>query len=337
MMNKLCSAVILPLLLFPFFTGCGGRQEVKTQRPDNQPTKADKMNEVLLKSSINQNVDPSADYVIGPDDLLEIEVFQADELKRTARVSSKGFISMPLIGQIKAKGLTAVQLEEEIAKGYENYLKEPVVNIYLKEYKAQRISVIGSVKMPQVYVVVGQKYLLDMLTLAGGIAPDAGTICYILRPVNTEKAGMSKTETLVVDLKDLLEKGNLTLNIPVFSGDVINVPKGGVFFMDGAVERPGVYQLAGKTTLMEAIVMAGGTRFEAIKSEVKVLKSKGDGTRDFITVDYESIQTGQREDVFIDPNDLVIVPKNGFKSFLVGIGNIFGAAINTGAGSVTVK
>jgi polysaccharide export outer membrane protein len=337
-MKKLSLIALCMALLS--LTGCGGRQEVRSQKPDiqsTQNTKSEKMNDLLLKTAINQNVDPNADYIIGSDDLLEIEVYQAEELKRTTRVSSKGYIGMPLIGQIKAKGLTAAQLEEEIAKRLDKYMEEPVVNVYLKEYKAQRISVIGAVKMPQVYVVTGQKYLLDMLTLAGGIAGDAGTICYILRPVNNGQTGMSKTETLVVDLKDLLEKGNLTLNIPVFSGDVINVPKGGVFFVDGAVEKPGVYQLAGNTTLMEAIIMAGGMKFEAIKSEVQVLKNKGDGTRDLITIDYEAIKNGQREDIFIDLNDLIIVPKNGFKSFLVGIGTIFSGAVNLGGGSLGVR
>ncbi|MCL5023283.1 MAG: polysaccharide export protein [Nitrospirae bacterium] len=338
-MKRIYLPAVCVLLLSLFIAGCGGSREVNAQRIDSEvsgDSKAAQLNALMLNSAMTQGVDPHADYVIGADDLLDIDVFQADELKRTVRVSSQGYIGLPLIGQIKAKGLTPVQLEKEMSERLGKYMQEPLVSVYVKEYKAQKIGVIGAVTSPQVYAVTGQRYLLEMLSMAGGLSRDAGTICYVLRPVNSEQPGASGTETLVVDLSELLEKGNMALNIPVFGGDVINVPKGGVVFVDGAVERPGVYQMAGKTTLVQAVVMAGGMKFEATKSEVLVYRDRGDNTREIIHTDYEAIKDGGKDDLVLKQNDIVVVPSNGFRSFLTGIGTVFRGAVGVGGGSVGV-
>jgi len=88
---------------------------------------------------------------------------------------------LPLVDKIEAGGLTVSELETVIAKKLEKYVKEPVVSVFVKEYRSQQISVLGSVKDPRVYYATGQKYLLDMLSLAGGLKPDAGSVCIIQR------------------------------------------------------------------------------------------------------------------------------------------------------------
>jgi polysaccharide export outer membrane protein len=336
-MKKFSITCLLAAVLTCILCACGGSRAVNTQQteaPKANDSRADKLNAMILSAAMTGKVDANADYVIGPEDLLDIEVFQAEELKRTVRVSSQGYIGLPLVGQVKAKGLTPAQLEQEIVRGYAKFVQEPLVSVYVREYKAQKIAVMGSVRAPQVYAVTGQRYLLDMITMAGGLAGEAGNICYILRPLNTEKGEVSKTETLVVDLSELLEKGNMALNLPVFGGDVVNVPKGGVVFVDGAVERPGVYQMSAKTTLLQAIIMAGGTRFEALKSEVIVYRDKGDGARESISVDYDAIRNNEKDDMLLKQNDLVVVPSSGIKSFLRFFSGTLGAA--SGVGSIGV-
>jgi polysaccharide export outer membrane protein len=309
------------MFLFLLVTGCGGGREVSVRQLDVQMTRAskpDKLNALLFNSSMMQNVDPNADYVIGSEDLLDIDVFQAEELRRTVRVSSQGYIGLPLIGQVKAKGLTPVQLEAELVQKLDRYMEEPLVSVYVKEYKAQKIGVVGAVTNPQVYAVTGQRYLLEMLALAGGITKDAGNVCYILRPLNAEREGISKTETIVVDLTELLEKGNIALNVPVFSGDVVHVPKGGVFFVDGAVNKPGSFQIQGRTTLVQAIAVAEGLRFEADRAEIKILRDNGEGDRTVLTADYDAIRDGVSRDIPLRENDIIVVPKQGMKNFLSG-------------------
>ncbi|MGD0885987.1 MAG: polysaccharide biosynthesis/export family protein [Thermodesulfovibrionales bacterium] len=304
--------------------GCSGTRDVNVQNANTELTKkntmSEKLNDMMLKSALTQSTDPNADYIIGAEDLLDIDVFQAEELKRTVRVSSQGYIGLPLIGQIKAKGLTPLQLEQEIAAKLEEYMEEPLVTVFVKEYKAQKIGVIGAVANPQVYSVVGQKRLLDMLSMAGGLSKEsAGTVAYILRPANTEQGGLSRTETLVIDLTELLEKGNIALNVPVFSGDVINVPKGGVIFVDGAVNKSGAFPLqGGRTSLVKVIAMAEGLKFEADRSDIKIFRENGEGLRDVITVDYDAVNEGKQKDVLVKENDIVIVPKSGMKNFLSG-------------------
>ena len=320
--------------LLSLMAGCGGGREVNVQQMDAQiarSSKPDKLNALMFNSAMMQNVDPNADYVIGSEDLLEIDVFQAEELKRTVRVSSQGYIGLPLIGQIKAKGLTPLQLEAEIVEKLDRYMEEPLVSVYVKEYKAQKIGVIGAVTNPQVYAVTGQRYLLEMLSLAGGLTKEAGSICYILRPLNAEKQGIAKTETIVVDLTELLERGNITLNIPVFGGDVVNVPKGGIFFVDGAVNKPGSFQIQGKTTLVQAVAVAEGLRYEADRSDIKILRDNGEGDRVVLTADYDAVRDGGSKDILLKENDIIIVPKSGVKNFLSGFLNTVRGIVSFGA------
>lgn len=337
-MKKL-SVVAAVIALFSFLLiGCGGgSQPVHVQNLDSEikeEGKSARMNDLLLKAAMARPADKDADYIIGADDVLDIDVFQAEELRKTVRVSSQGYIGMPLIGQVKAKGLTPLQLEQQISKKLEQYLQEPRVSIAVKEYKAQKISVIGAVGKSDMYSVTGQKYLVDMLIIAGGLGGSASEICLVLRPSDSEMAGEKKTVTLVINLIDLLEKGDFSLNVPVFSGDIINVMKNGVVFVDGPVNRPGPFTYKMKMTLREAIITAGGLRFEADTSDVKVLRDKGDGTREVIAVNYDDITQGKSNDFPIKENDIIIMGKNGFKNFLVTVSGMLSGGLNTSSGFV---
>lgn len=110
------------------------------------------------------------EYRIGFSDLLEIAVFQVKELDRSVRVNSRGLITLPLIGAIKAGGLTAPELEMEIAKRLEaNYLQDPQVSVFIKEYTSQRVTVEGEVEKAGIYPITGKTTLLQSIALAGGL------------------------------------------------------------------------------------------------------------------------------------------------------------------------
>ncbi len=110
-----------------------------------------------------------ADYRIGPNDLLEIEVYGVTELKRTVRVNSTGLVSMPLIGSIKVAGLTAQEAEAAIAARYaEKYLQDPQISVFIKEFTTQRVTIEGAVAKPGIYPLTGQITLLRAMALAGG-------------------------------------------------------------------------------------------------------------------------------------------------------------------------
>lgn len=322
--GKMVFIIFLILLIY----GCGG-STVTTDEKDIIATyergkRVDTLNERLILEAMMKGTAKDLDYVIGPEDLLEIDVFQVEELKRTVRVSAQGNIGLPLIGTIKAKGLTAVGLEKEIAKKLsERYLEDPLITVYIKEYRAQKISVLGAVGKPQIYSVSGQRYLLDLLAMADGITREAGNICYVLRPVNPSEnnPSVNKAETIVIDLNALLVEGDSRLNIPIFSGDVIHVPKAGVVFVDGAVKKPGAFPLQAKTTLVQAITMAEGAMYEADKSDVRIFRDNGKGEREVIKINYEEVREGRGQDFLLQANDIIIVPKSGIKNFFSGFTN----------------
>jgi polysaccharide export outer membrane protein len=113
-----------------------------------------------------------SDYRVGPQDLIEISVFQVPDLSRTVRVNSGGQISLPLIGAMQAGGLTIQELEAQIGKKLEaKFLQNPQVTAFVKEYTSQRVTVEGSVKKPGIYPLSGRTSLLQAIAMAEGLDP----------------------------------------------------------------------------------------------------------------------------------------------------------------------
>ena len=111
------------------------------------------------------------DYRIGPEDLLEVQVFGVDQLSRTVRVNSRGLVSLPLIGAVGVGGMTAQEAEGAVAKLLAaNYLQDPQVSVFIKEYTSQRVTIEGAVNKPGIYPLRGETTLLRSLALAGGQA-----------------------------------------------------------------------------------------------------------------------------------------------------------------------
>jgi polysaccharide export outer membrane protein len=288
------------------------------------------MNERILASSLPSGKDLYRDYKIGPEDLIEVSVFEEEKLNKTVRVSSQGNISLPLLGILRVKGLTSNELEREIRELLaEKYLRDPHVSVFIKEYRSQRISVIGAVEKPGPYDVTGQKTILNLLGMAGGLKEDAGPLLFLIRPPQPEE-GISRGEkdsepmkpnTFVIDLEELLVKGDLSLNLLLIHGDVINIPISGKIFVGGEVKRPGGFPLKGKkVTVSQAIAMAEGLKPEASGGEAKIFRSSGKGNeREILTADIYAIQKGQSEDPTLKENDILIVPKSGTKAFFFGV------------------
>ncbi len=128
------------------------------------------------------------DYRIGTNDLIDVEVFDLDNLKRTVRVNAAGAISLPLIGQVMIAGLTSQEVEQHIAERYrEKYLQNPQVSIFIKEFTTERITIEGAVTRPGIFPLAGQMTLLRVLAVAGGFGPIANTSEVMLYRVNEQK------------------------------------------------------------------------------------------------------------------------------------------------------
>jgi len=304
------------------------------------------MNEKILTSILSSGRDLYRDYKIGPEDLIEISIFEEEKLNKTVRVSSQGNISLPLLGIIRVKGLTANELEKEIRELLaEKYLQNPHVSVFIKEYRSQRITVMGAVEKPGPYDVTGQKTILGILGLAGGLKEDAGSLLFLIRPPQPEAdvppaekdSGAMKPSTFVINLEDLLVKGDLTLNLALTHGDVINIPVSGKIFVGGQVKSPGGFPLKGKkVTLSQAIALAGGLAPKAAGSETKILRySEKETDKEVLSANVYTIHEGQARDPYLKENDIVIVPMSNTKAFFIElrdtIKGLMGFGVSLGA------
>ncbi len=304
-------------------------QDVQKRERDSAAARVREMNERLMISSLALSKSSRGDYKIGPEDLLEITVFEVEKLNKTVRVSAQGDISLPLLGVLRVKDLTANELEKKITEMLaEKYLRNPYVSVFIKEYRNQRISVIGMVEKPGVFEVTGQKTVLAMLAMAGGLKEDAGRFLFLIRSPDLNAEDLKNGEgtsqqpplPVIIDLEKLLMTGDLTPNVPANAGDVINVPASGKVFVGGEVVKPGGFPLKLKRlTVTQAIALAEGLKFEADGSDIKIFRVSATGTeKEAIAVNYDDIVEGKADDISLEENDVLLVPKSGVKNFWAG-------------------
>jgi polysaccharide export outer membrane protein len=274
-----------------------------------------------LATIAKQTTLTTADYQVGPDDLLQITLFNvaAEEFKRTprtltVRVSQRGFITLPLLGQLRVAGLTSVELEAELNKQYDKYFRGPDVGVLVAEYR-QRVSLIGAVQKPGLIDLTGPKTVIDILAMAGGVTDSAGTQVHIYRQ------GLNGRESHVIDLLVLASNASLInadnaglITKPVQSGDVINVPPAGMFFVDGAVAKPGSYPLGRRYSLTQALATAGGVNRDLHSSDITIFRRKGVGSQiEPISINLDNISAGSANDPQIEADDVIVVPISGLK------------------------
>jgi polysaccharide export outer membrane protein len=269
-----------------------------------------KMNEMIL-SQVQLNHRPG-EYLLGEGDLLKISVFEAKELDTTVRVSSRGFITLPLINAFEVKDLTVIEAEEKIESLYkQRYIKNPHVSIFVEEHISQRITLVGQFRNPGTYDYPSKQKLLDVIALGGGLGENAGKIVQIRK----HHSGQGQPDTIVVDLDQLITKGKVNLNIDINGSDVIFIPEAGVFFVDGAVRNPGAYPIKHHTTIQEALVEAGGLETWAKKDKIKLVRMAKEGERQ--VMDLDLIQPDVRE-MAIEDRDILIVDASGLNGSLRG-------------------
>ena len=252
------------------------------------------------------------DHPVGAEDLLEISVFEIPELNRTVRVSERGTISLPLLGEMDVKGLTTMQLEDRLRAALsQKYLQDPQVSVFVREFGSKKVSVIGAVGKPGVYQMLGPRTLLQVLSEAGGLEKEAGEHLFVIRAV----AG-GATDAIPVKISDLLMNRDPELNLSIQAGDVVSVPidRPVYVYVDGAVRTPGrLEELASRPiSLLQAIAKAGGTTDRANLKSVQILHRNSDGTHADLHVSLKKIRQGKDRDPLLEDGDVVVVPETFF-------------------------
>lgn len=289
----------------------------------------------------------SAKYRIGPDDVLDINVFAAPELNRQVRVSSGGEISLPLLGQIRAAGLTPVELESRLQDLLRRtYMKDPHVSVFVRDLQSHPVSVMGAVKTPGVFQVRGPRTLLEVLSLAGGLSEDAGDTATIMRGASSEgqenqptledsarlfrdvgdmsssnrhlqQDGRSSETAIQVNLRDLLDSSDPRSNPVVHPGDIVKVTRAGVVYVLGEVRKPGGFALKAseKLSVLQAVALSEGLTHTAAKSAVRVIRTDPEtGQRKEFGIDLNKIMKGKDPDIVLDSKDIVFVPNSAAKT-----------------------
>jgi polysaccharide export outer membrane protein len=253
-----------------------------------------------------------SDYEIGRQDLLEIKVFDVDELNQLVRVADDGSITMPLLGRLDVAGLTKTDLEGRIARLLEQrFVRDPQVTVFVKEYESKKIAVSGAVKKPGTYEMLGRKTLLEMLSVAGGLDKDISQEIVIFR-----RESDASTRRIPVDLERLVYEADPSLNLVVEPGDIIYVPtvEKVRIFVSGAVKNPDLYEVprSEPVTVLKAITLAGGTTDRAAEKRIQILRTDAHGTRTTLYVDLKQVKRGKTEDPILQRDDLVLVPESFF-------------------------
>ena len=286
----------------------------------------------------------SQDYRIGANDLLAITVFGVQELSQPVRVSAGGEITLPLIGVVAAGNLTPRELElilQELLR--RNFIKDPHVSVQVTEMESHAVSVMGAVNKPGVVQIRGSRSLLEVLAMAGGLAPDAGsTVQVVRRPIPNPKqpqtvmqvADISRSvprsndgttvamevDFLEIDLKNLLGSVDARHDVLIHPGDTVKVRPAGLVYIVGEVRKPGGFPLKSneRLTVLQALALGEGLTPAAAKGDALIIRTGQDGQRTKIPVDLGRVLKAKAADISLQEQDIVFVPGSTSKAFARG-------------------
>jgi polysaccharide biosynthesis/export protein len=271
------------------------------------------------------------EYVLGSDDVIQIKVLKEENLDRTVTVSSDGFITFPLIGDLRVEGLTIANVDAQItALLGENYLVNPEVVVEVVKQRSKKVYIMGQVKQPGYHEIAGDQRLLGTLLSAGG-PTSFNAEARLLRLPKGDMFGVDSMETMnpvIVDLQRLFVEGDQTQNVILRDGDVLMVAEkkpgdpAGVgeaqiganqFYVVGSVSNPGVYTYKPDDTVLDAILRAGGFSEFASRNNVKVVRDANGQTRTFQVRMRDVMDRGEMDkNIAIMPGDMIIVPESFF-------------------------
>lgn len=246
----------------------------------------------------------SPDVPLGSLDLLHVQVLGVEALERRVRVAADGTITLPLVGSIRAAGLTVDGLEREIARHLvDGYVKDPQVSVFVEEFRSRRVSVSGAVRRPGSFEILRPATLLEALALAGGVlADEAAPRMQIVRP---------GAETPIEVDRLALQGGSLDQNLALQPGDLVHVPFDEMIEVrvEGRVARPDRYRVrrSEALTVLRAVMMAGGVLGHASGRRVEVVRREGEHRIRTLVVNLNRIREGREPDLPLQSDDVVVV------------------------------
>jgi len=284
----------------------------------------------VVCAAARQTADPGnqsqAAYTLGPDDQILIRALYAEEIsEKPVMIGTNGYISLPMVGRLRASGLTVEQLETEIVSRLKPYVQDPQVSVSVVEFRSQPVSVLGAVANSGVVQLRGHKTLFEVISEAGGLKNEAGNTIKITRrkefgpiPLASSVADRSGQFSVAeVSVKSVMEARNPQENIEVMPKDVVSIPRAELIYVIGSVKRAGGFVLNEREhiSVLQALAMAEGLDRVASGGNARILRSSDDAsTRTEIPVDVNKILAGKTSDVPMLANDILFIPNSAAKS-----------------------
>lgn len=279
---------------------------------------------------------PASNFPLGPGDQVSIWALGAEELSdHPARIDSSGYLNLPLVGPIRASGLTVNQLKSELETALRPEVRKPLVVVNVTEFASRPVSVLGAVNKPGVYQLQGQKTLAEVLSMAQGPRTDAGGVIHVKRrleygPLPLPNAHNDATQQFSlgdVRLRAVLqgEAGALYLA----PDDVVSIPTSPLVYVIGDVRKPGGFVMGDRAdvSILQALSMAEGFGRYASARKARLLRANGASPRTEIPVDLASIIAGKKPDIMMRPDDILVVPNNNTKTALAKVGEVAAGAV----------
>lgn len=285
-------------------------------------------------SGTQQNIVVSSDqdYIIGENDVLDIQVINAPELSGLFQVNSHGTFILPFIGKFEAKDKTVENITEILSQRLKNgYLNNPIVSVKVSQSNRRAFFIDGAIQKPGTYQIEGKVTLLKLITIAGGMLDERGANAIIMR--EKERSEIKKVSDLVnsspktgndesyqvftVNVNRLLE-GELDQNLEIYAGDIVRIQLPQKFFVAGQVNKPGEYFLKENTSLQQAISIAGGLD-EKFGSTAYVIREKPETSSKKDEEEFEILEVNLKElfsgkinkNIIVQPRDFIHISEAG--------------------------
>jgi polysaccharide export outer membrane protein len=247
------------------------------------------------------------DYVIGAQDVLTIAVFDQADLGGKYAVELDGSFTFPLIGRVKAGGMTIRDFEAELKnKLSDGFFRNPQITVAIEQYRSQRVFVTGEVRTPAAYALTGDMTLIEALAKAGSTTQFASDEVLVVRGGRGAEAaatpGAAGRETIRVNLKDLQSGAAGARNVDLGDGDTIYVARAELAYVFGQVKTPGSYPIKTDTSVLQALSLAGGVMPTGAMNRTRVIRTVG-GEKKELRVELTDI---------VQPGDTLVVPERFF-------------------------
>ena len=327
MIRKIVSlSWLVSVLSLPLYSIAVAQTPSSTQTPTQQGTPQNAPAPSPAPNLRAPGSDEDLSYRIGPGDELDVRVFGRSELSRTVRVDNYGKIRLPFLQEMQAACYTEARLAGLVAESYKKFLRDPQVDVLVKDYRSQPVAVIGAVNQPGRFQLQRRARALELITFAGGPRSTAvGGVVHIIHNGELdhcaqsgagnqpENVGNSATAAdMITSIKlSAMMAGAPDSNPFVQPGDVISVPEADQVFVTGFVIKPGAIPMTPGLTLTQAVALAGGANAEGSVGRVRVVRgAPGKDERKETVYSLHDITRRKIQDVALQANDIIEIPSS---------------------------